>query len=249
MNPLDPFNQVSQFTSQPNPVFEPKFLNLDYLFYKIYLFVTGGSGGNMEPGSITFNAPSWWMKLFGGGGGGEVAGAHTFNMAMLTGFIKDLLYFLMLVLIAIITYSVIRIFEIRKKEHEHLHHEIAEFAHKQKQKTEIVAAEKNISRNDVWVKVLKNLDSTNEADWRVAIIDADKMLDTLTDQLGLYGETLGERLKSADRDRFKSLNEAWEAHNVRNKIAHDGSAFVLTKREADRVVALYEKVFNEFGYI
>lgn len=252
MNPLDPFNQVSQFTSQPNPVFEPKFLNLDHLFYKIYLFVTGGSGsvpGDGTPGGFAVRLPDWWIRFFGGGSGGEVAGAHTVNTSMFVGFIKDVLYLLIFVLITIIIYSTIRIFEIRKKEHEHLNHEIEEYAHHQKTKHAQVVVERNISRNDVWVKVLKNLESSNEGDWRMAIIDADKILDTLTDQLGLQGESLGEKLKSADRDRFKNLNQAWEAHNVRNRIAHEGTNFELTKREADRTIALYEKVFQEFGYI
>ena len=63
------------------------------------------------------------------------------------------------------------------------------------------------------------------------------------------GENLGERLKSVGKDRFKSLDDAWEAHLVRNKIAHEGLKFDITKREAQRVIYLYEKVFREFGHI
>ncbi len=41
------------------------------------------------------------------------------------------LSFLSLFLIAVIIYTTIRMFEIRRKEHLHLQHEIAEYAHKQ----------------------------------------------------------------------------------------------------------------------
>jgi hypothetical protein len=36
---------------------------------------------------------------------------------------------------------------------------------------------------------------------------------------------------------------------VRNKIAHEGSDFVLSKQEAERTIGLYEEVFSEFNYI
>ncbi|MFN4181457.1 MAG: hypothetical protein ACK4FA_02060 [Candidatus Paceibacteria bacterium] len=249
MNPLDPFNYVSPYTSQPNPIFEPKFINLDYVFYKWYLFFTGGGTTGIEGGGVTLNTPSWWTRLFGGGSGGEVAGAHTVSFVMFAGFIKDVIYFMILFLITLIIYCVIRMFEVRKKMHDHLQHEIHEYAQKQKAKELVKDAERTISRNEGWVKVLKNLESQNEGDWRMAIIDADKMLDMLTDQLNLPGENLGEKLKAADRDRFKTLDSAWSAHIVRNRVAHDGTSFTLTKREADRVIALYEEVFREFGYI
>ncbi|MFM7088627.1 MAG: hypothetical protein ACKOW9_03800 [Candidatus Paceibacterota bacterium] len=250
MNPLDPFNYVSPYTSQSNPVFEPKFINLDYIFYKWYLFFTGGGTTGIEGGRVTFSMPQWWYKLFGGGsGGGEVAGAHTVSFAMFAGFLKDVFYFMILFLITLIIYCVIRMFEVRKKSAQQFEDELS--AHKKKQEaTQVVKeAERHISRNEGWVKVLKNLDSQNEGDWRMAVIDADKMLDMLTDQLNLPGENLGEKLKAADRERFKSLDKAWSAHNVRNRIAHEGTSFTLTKREADRVIALYEQVFQEFGYI
>jgi hypothetical protein len=62
------------------------------------------------------------------------------------------------------------------------------------------------------------------------------------------GNTLGDKLKQATRGDFKTLDAAWEAHRVRNQIAHEGSDFILTKHEAKRVIALYETVFEEFKY-
>ncbi len=75
------------------------------------------------------------------------------------------------------------------------------------------------------------------------------MLEELTDELGFEGENLGERLKSTNKEKFKSLDDAWEAHIVRNRIAHEGLAYEITKREANRIVALYQNVFYEFGHI
>lgn len=145
--------------------------------------------------------------------------------------------------LVIICYCIVRILEIRKAEHEHLHHEIAEYKHHHKEE------ENKKFKNPRWQNVLKYLDSESMSDWKLAIIEADSILEDMTDLLEFEGENLGERLKSVGKDRFKRLDDAWEAHLVRNKIAHEGLKFEITKREAQRVVYLYEKVFREFGHI
>ena len=274
MNPLDPLNQVSPYAGE-NLLFEPKFLNLEYFFYRMYLFfqrVFGGgdgSGGTGSGGNVNGIGPGYdgnvpgfgsgvegntgggfWQRLFGGGGTGGASGSGGIDFGSLGGFLTDLLYFLIIILLTVIVYSIVRIFEIRKKEQEHLDMEIEEYAKKQE---EIRQAREDksatISRNERWVKVVEQVSSENPADWRLAVMDADNMLDNLLENMRFEGDTLGEKLKKADRSKFKNLNEAWEAHNVRNKIAHEGTQFELTQREAQRVVALYEKAFREFGYI
>jgi hypothetical protein len=75
------------------------------------------------------------------------------------------------------------------------------------------------------------------------------MLETMLSEMGFKGESLGDKLKSVDRDKFRSLTTAWEVHTIRNRIAHEGSAFELSLHEARRVIALYEQIFREFGYI
>jgi hypothetical protein len=95
--------------------------------------------------------------------------------------------------------------------------------------------------------VLKHIDSENPNDWKLAIIEADIMLDDLLKQRGFAGSSLGERLKSISPTQIGSLNEAWEAHKVRNRIAHDGADFVLTKRMAEDTISRYRRVFNDLG--
>lgn len=151
--------------------------------------------------------------------------------------------------IFIIAYSMVRMIEIREREHEHLHHEIEEYAHYMKEQERKKKQGEGVSKNERWLKILEYVTSTLPSDWKLAVLEADSMLETLLENLGFKGEDLGERLKSADRDKFKSLTEAWEVHNIRNKIAHEGSDFNLTDREAKRVIALYEQIFKEFGYI
>jgi hypothetical protein len=94
-----------------------------------------------------------------------------------------------------------------------------------------------------------HIGSDNPSDWRLAILEADIILDELLSELGYTGDTIGDKLKKAHRGDFKSLDHAWEAHRIRNAIAHEGQDFVLTQREARRILDLYEMVFREFDYI
>ena len=75
------------------------------------------------------------------------------------------------------------------------------------------------------------------------------MLDDLLTQLGYRGVSIGEKLKVVDPAKFRTLDEAWDAHKVRNQIAHQGSAYPLTDHLAYRTILHYENVFKEHGEI
>jgi hypothetical protein len=162
--------------------------------------------------------------------------------------LKLILSLFALFFIIIITYTTVRMLEIRKKEHAHLKEEIAEYAHHQAERERKIK-ESNQYKNNRWAKVLAHVFSPTLSDWKLAIIEADSMLEDLLTQLNFKGENIGEKLKSADREKFKNLTAAWEVHTIRNKIAHEGLNFEISQKEAKRVIALYEQIFREFGFI
>lgn len=103
--------------------------------------------------------------------------------------------------------------------------------------------------NSVWLEVEQKINSVNPSDWRLAILEADILLFEMLEQMGLPGQNLGEKLKAADVSFFNSLNEAWQAHKVRNIIAHQGAGYQLSYNEAKKTVDLYRRVFEEFYFI
>ena len=90
--------------------------------------------------------------------------------------------------------------------------------------------------------------SGDQAQWRLAIIEADVMLDNLLKTLPIPGITVAEKLTNANRKNFTTLDDAWDAHKVRNRIAHDGSNFVLSEKLAYDTVRKFKNVFAEFDY-
>jgi hypothetical protein len=103
--------------------------------------------------------------------------------------------------------------------------------------------------NQKWLRVQKHINSLNQSDWRLAILESDIMLDEMLESMGYRAESLGQKLKSIEKSDFTTLDKAWEAHTVRNSIAHQGADFLINDREARRVIGLYEEVFREFHYI
>jgi hypothetical protein len=103
--------------------------------------------------------------------------------------------------------------------------------------------------NDKWQRVIIHINSDNPSDWKLAILECDIMLDDILEKMGYNQGTIGDKLKAVEPSDFTNIESAWEAHKIRNAIAHEGSEFLINHREAKRVIGLYEVVFREFAYI
>ena len=145
-------------------------------------------------------------------------------------------YLAALIALVVIVYSTVRLFELRKREDEYYD-------------TLIPMPGAEEGRGSRWQHIETLTESTEPNDWRTAIIEADIMLDDLLTKLGYLGMGVGEKLKLVERSRFSTLDSAWEAHKVRNQIAHQGSTFELTQTLARRTIGRYEAVFREFNIL
>jgi hypothetical protein len=103
--------------------------------------------------------------------------------------------------------------------------------------------------NERWQSVQTHLASENPNDWKLAIIEADVLLERMLEKAGYAGTTIGDKLKSASVRSFATLDDAWDAHRVRNQIAHGGADFILTQKVAKETLIKYERVFREFSFI
>ena len=110
------------------------------------------------------------------------------------------------------------------------------------------AAAGNSDLSARWKKIQDLLGSQNENDWKQAILEADQMLDMILDGLGYKGESIGEKLKRVGPGEMKAVDDAWEAHKVRNDIAHRSSLH-LSQHDANEAIQRYRRVFEEFYFI
>lgn len=103
-------------------------------------------------------------------------------------------------------------------------------------------------KNPRWERIIELVNTETSSEWKVAVIEADKLLEEMINYLPIQGENLGDKMKKIDRSDFLTLDDAWEAHKVRNRIAHE-PGFEISQHEARRVVGLFKKVFDEFDFI
>lgn len=94
-----------------------------------------------------------------------------------------------------------------------------------------------------WQKAKARMEKGWEPEAKLAIIEADKLLDNLLQRMGYAGESLGERLKQLDESMLPNINQVWEAHKIRNNLVHDPN-YKLSSESAQRAIAVYEQAFK-----
>ncbi|MCP6718986.1 MAG: hypothetical protein KJI71_01995 [Patescibacteria group bacterium] len=94
-----------------------------------------------------------------------------------------------------------------------------------------------------WAKVKERFDLGTEADTKLAIIEADNLLDGVLKDMGYGGETLGERLDKLTTETLDNLKDVSEIHKIRSNIVHDPS-YRLDAAEARKAFEVYEKALN-----
>lgn len=207
------------------PTFEPTFVNLDYVFYQIFRFFRV---------FFAFIASIFGIEVDNSGITQEV---YQISQSWLSWF-KLIVSVVSILVIALIIYCLVRLWEIKKEAEE-----------KEKALEVKIIEEETFTHSLKWENVLTHANSENPTDWRLAILEADTMLESASQKLPVVGETLGERLKKIDKGDLRSLDSAWEAHKVRNKIAHEGLDFQITKRDTLKTIGQFEEVLRELGSI
>lgn len=107
----------------------------------------------------------------------------------------------------------------------------------------------NISKKEAqtsWNAIETHFYRGGESDLKVAILEADKLLNDALRDAGIMGIQLGDRLKKANEHQIPNLNELWQAHKLRNQIAHEPN-FKLKRDLAERALKIYEAGLTNLG--
>jgi len=204
---MQPTNVIQPLTQAP--LFDPTYLNIEYIFNKIITSV--------GPVISFITDPKTWQNI----------GIVSVSISILA--------------LVIIIFSLVRMYEIQIFDKEEIAHEIAHAMAQDK--------ERERNQNPRWKYILTLLESPNESDWRVAIMEADSLLEETLKERGLVGNTMAELLEEAKLNGYSAMQSAWDAHIVRNKIAHEGLDYQVTQVEGRRVIKLYQNVFEGLGVI
>lgn len=94
-----------------------------------------------------------------------------------------------------------------------------------------------------WAKVSKRLESGKEAEYKLAVIEVDSLLEESLEIMGYTGETMEERLEKVDSAILPNKEQILKARKIRNSIVHNPD-YELTSDEAKKTAGIYEEALR-----
>ena len=79
---------------------------------------------------------------------------------------------------------------------------------------------------------------------KMAVIEADKILDMALKQSKFKGKTMGERLVAAEKS-IRNYQDVWDAHKLRNRLVHE--EVKLKKSHATSALGSYKTALKHLG--
>ena len=98
-----------------------------------------------------------------------------------------------------------------------------------------------------WLAVENSVSRNNSASWQLAIFNADKLVDLALKERRFAGQTMGERMKSAEKV-WSNANHIWGAHRIRNRLAHETDVH-LTYETTLRALTAFKQALKDLGAI
>lgn len=99
-----------------------------------------------------------------------------------------------------------------------------------------------------WNQIVKRIKTNDMSNWKVAILEADKILDDIIKASGFRADTHDERIKQVMPEVLSNIEQIREAHRVRNRIAQEPD-FTITREEAIATLKIYKAAFQEYGLL
>jgi len=99
-----------------------------------------------------------------------------------------------------------------------------------------------------WKKILSRLETGLESESKLALIEAEAILDETLKEMGYTGETLGERLKNVTSDILSNIEQVLEIHKICSDIRYDPT-YKLSLDGARAAISIYEKALKDLEAI
>lgn len=96
----------------------------------------------------------------------------------------------------------------------------------------------------IWKGIRKRLEGIQESEYKLAIIEADELLDGVLKKMGFAGETVRDKIDKVTPDILPSLERLKEARKVRDNILYDPD-FRLSLEQAEKTLDVYEQAFQD----
>lgn len=114
-----------------------------------------------------------------------------------------------------------------------------------------VIGSKNITRKRslrAWKQIQKRLKAGDANNLKLAVLEADRILDEILNLAGYPGDNLNEWLENTTVAQIPNIEELRQVHKVRDRLVAEPD-FTLTLGEAEIAINIYKKTFVDLGLI
>ena len=95
-----------------------------------------------------------------------------------------------------------------------------------------------------WEAITKKFSLGTAESMRLAVIEADALVDTALKNMDIPGDHLADRLSNLDTEDLTTVNRLWRAHRLRNDLVHT-PGFSLSSSDAELALNDYEAFLRE----
>ena len=95
-----------------------------------------------------------------------------------------------------------------------------------------------------WSKIKVRLESDDASQYKLAVLEADEIIDKFLKSMELKGDNMIERLDKLKPGQLEEAEILKEAHKIRNQIVNDPS-FQIEKAKAKETLDIYAKFLTE----
>jgi hypothetical protein len=95
-----------------------------------------------------------------------------------------------------------------------------------------------------WQKIKKRLEKDNEVEYKLALIEAGKILDDILKKMGYGEESLNDKLKHLSSSHVSNLEELLKVNEICQNVIRDPD-YRLNKEKAEEIIGVFEKSFKE----
>jgi len=105
----------------------------------------------------------------------------------------------------------------------------------------LVSPKKKRNRKEV-ERVQEKIIKGKKMDYKLAILDIDRMLNQELEKRGIEGRNLYEKIENIDKRMIRNLEELKEAREIVNKMLKEERE--IEKEEAERILAVYKRALS-----
>lgn len=95
-----------------------------------------------------------------------------------------------------------------------------------------------------WAQIVHRANTGTPENLRWAVLEADALVDHVLRGRGVQGETYADRLQNARWAGSKLVDKVFDAHRLRNELAHT-PGFTLSSKQAERALFAYRDFLKE----